>query len=224
MRESDDNAQQRAYYFLRRSDHRYWWSLFIFFFDASVLNVCKLWKLLYPNSKLSHSEFQYQITKKLLTADAIRLILNPIVTKSTDDSMLCEWEHRDKRTYCTFCEEEAARLKRRQPMKEIWGNCIKRKRVAQTGWQCSRCGPCCRKEMCRQALHRSWNSWFSPFCYVWENYKKGLGQVFWLVRLRLLISTRPTEKGGPINDWDLRGEGKWFELRGEIRDFIFAFY
>ena len=150
---SDGNAQQRAYYSPHRSDRRYWWPLVIFLLEAAVLNAFKLWKLLYPDSNLTHSEFQYQIAEELLTGGATRLKVDSAVKKSTADSTSCEWEHRDKGAYCTPCGEEAARLKKRQPLQEISANCTKRKRVSQTIWQCSRCGPCCRKERCWQALH-----------------------------------------------------------------------
>ena len=98
---SDGNAQQRAYYSPHSSDRRYWWPLFIFFFEAAVFNAFKLWKLLYSDSNLTHSEFQYQITEELFTGGATRLKVDSVVRKSTADSTSYEWKHRDKRAYCT---------------------------------------------------------------------------------------------------------------------------
>ena len=69
---SDGNAQQRSYYSPHRPDSRYWWPLMIFLLDAAVLNAFKLWGLLYPESKMTHWEFQLAIIEELLFSKRAR--------------------------------------------------------------------------------------------------------------------------------------------------------
>ena len=155
---SDGNAQQRSYYSPERSDSRYWWPLFIFLLKAAVLNAFKLWRILYPDSKLSHLDFQREIVRSLLTDQAgiLRKGLPDVKVTSTqkDSPSLvpsCEWEHLSKKMYCLPCKRQQSELKRRRPLEEIEGNCTKRQRASQTMWQCKSCGPCCKKDSC-------WNS------------------------------------------------------------------
>jgi hypothetical protein len=159
---SDGNAQQRSYYSSVRSDRRYWWSLFIFLLDGAVLNAFKLWKILYPDSILSHLEFQREIVKELLINQAgILRKLSSIVevisshTTISPDENNCRWEHLFKKDYCLACKSQLSKLKRRRLLEEIEGNCIKRSRASQTRWQCKSCGPCCKKEACWDILHRA---------------------------------------------------------------------
>ena len=116
---SDGNAQQRSYYNPQASDRRYWWPLFIFLLKAAVLNAFKLWQILYPNSALSHRDFQQEIVKALLTNQAGALRKGPLEVvvisnqnvKSTPSP--CEWEHLSKNTYCLSCKSQLPQLKRR---------------------------------------------------------------------------------------------------------------
>ena len=151
---SDGNAQQRSYYSSHRPDSRYWWPLFIFLLEAIVLNAFKLWVLLYPDEKLTHSEFQYQIIESLLIDGSTRKKEPTIAENPAKKSVACEWKHLVKKAYCKPCKDEATRLKKRPPMGEISGNATKRRRVSQTRWRCSSCGPCCKKQDCWLALHR----------------------------------------------------------------------
>jgi hypothetical protein len=156
---SDGNAQQRSYYCPERSDRRYWWPLFIFILKGAVLNAFKLWKILYPDSTLSHLEFQRQIVKELLSNQAgiLRKKSSHISIISDQNEVVesCKWEHLHKRTYCLACKSQLPNLKRRRPLAEMEGNCTKRRRATQTIWQCKRCGPCCKKEVCWDILHRN---------------------------------------------------------------------
>jgi hypothetical protein len=153
---SDGNAQQRAYYSPHRPDRRYWWPLFIFLLNAAVLNAFKLWGRLHPDSKLTHSKFQYQIPEMLLMNEATRkkpVIMSIMSSDACDKPISCEWEHIDKRTYCKPCSEEKIRLRKRRALEEISANPTKKRRPAQTNWRCKSCGPCCKKEDCWRALH-----------------------------------------------------------------------
>lgn len=101
---SDGNAQQRSYYSPVRSDRRYWWPLFIFLLDGAVLNAFKLWEILYPNSTLSHLEFQKEIVRELLTNPAGVLRKGPsdvmIISNQETVSSSCEWQRLSKKVYC----------------------------------------------------------------------------------------------------------------------------
>ncbi len=134
---SDGNAQQRAYYSPHRSDSRYWWSLFIFLLDAVVLNAFKLWGRLYPDSKLTHSEFQHQIVEALLVGGvtrtrSIKLSVIYPEKEDIDESSTCEWEHADKKSYCRPCREKKIKLRKRSTLEEISQNFIKKRRTSQT--------------------------------------------------------------------------------------------
>jgi hypothetical protein len=154
---SDGNAQQRSYYSSHRADSRYWWPIFIFLLDAAVLNAFKIWGRLYPESKLTYSEFQYQIVEDLLNNGASRKHPSTMMIlsdhKEDDKPSSCEWEHQDKKSYCVSCREEGGRLRKRLALEEISENVIKKRRTPQTRWQCKSCGPCCKKEKCWKALH-----------------------------------------------------------------------
>lgn len=153
---SDGNAQQRSYYSSQCPDSRYWWPLFTFLLDAAVLNSFKLWGRLYPDSKLTHSEFQHQIAEVLMTNGATRkhsINLSISEKKPVDKSTSCEWEHTGKKSYCRPCREEEVRLRKRRALEEISENATKKRRTPQTRWQCKSCGPCCKKEDCWRALH-----------------------------------------------------------------------
>jgi hypothetical protein len=154
---SDGNAQQRSYYCPERSDRRYWWPLFIFLLKAVVLNVFKIWKILYPDSTLSHLEFQREIIKDLITNQAGVLRKAPldvgVISTQDVEVVSCEWKHLSKKKYCLFCKSQLPTLKRRRALAEIDGNCTKRQRASQIMWQCKSCGPCCKKEACWDILH-----------------------------------------------------------------------
>ena len=159
---SDGNAQQRAYYSPQRSNRRYWWSIFIFLLDAAVLNAFKLWRILYPNSTLSHLDFQKEIVNALISnqADALRKRPTDVIVTTNQDvnkdvESTCKWEHLNKKDYCLACKRQVPRLKRRRPLAEIDENCTKRRRASQTRWQCKSCGQCCKKEACWEISHRS---------------------------------------------------------------------
>lgn len=62
---SDANAQCRSYYSANTRCFRYQWPLFQFLLDASVLNAFNLWKMLQPNSAMSHIDFQHLVDLKL---------------------------------------------------------------------------------------------------------------------------------------------------------------
>jgi hypothetical protein len=162
--ESNENAQQRSYYSSHRFDRRYWWSLFIFLLDAIVLNAFKLWDQLYFDFKLTHSKFQYQIAKILLTNEITRKHTSNLSVdstdkkKDTDQQSSCEWEHADKKSYCRFCREKKTNLRKRRAFEEISDNFIKKQRTSQISWQCKRCDLCCKKKDCWRALHSSFNA------------------------------------------------------------------
>ena len=151
---SDGNAQQRSYYSPHRPNRRYWWPLMIFLLNAAVLNAFKLWCLLNPTTKMTHREFQLAIIEELIIAGSRRK-LPPVITVQSPiiSEKACQWEHTDKRAYCGPCKEEDKQLKKRRALDEISPNAIRKKRTAQTRWQCISCGPCCRKDDCWKKLH-----------------------------------------------------------------------
>ncbi len=157
MSESDGNAQQRSYYSAHRRDNRYWWSLFIFLLDAIVLNAFKLWDRLYPDSKLTHSEFQQQIVEILLINEIIRKHASILSINSSfevvDKSSFCEWEHISKKSYCISCRKKKVMLRKRRALEEISENLIKKRRTSQIRWQCKSCELCCKKKNCWRRLH-----------------------------------------------------------------------
>ncbi|WP_375449345.1 hypothetical protein [uncultured Nostoc sp.] len=69
---SDANSQARSYYSADTQSFRYWWPLFKLMLDAAVLlNAFNLWRILKPDSTLSHIDFQHTI--------AMKLVQNPLV-------------------------------------------------------------------------------------------------------------------------------------------------
>ncbi len=162
MRGSNENAQQRAYYSSQRLDSRYWWPIFIFLLNAAVLNAYKIWGRLYPDSDLSHSNFQHQIIEALLSGGTRKRSSNlSIISPSKEDveeSASCEWKYAFKKSYCRACREKKVRLRKRSTLEEISGNPTKKRRPSQTNWQCKSCGLCCKKEECWRALPSNLNA------------------------------------------------------------------
>jgi hypothetical protein len=67
--------------------------LFIFLLDAAVLNAFKLWGRLYPDSKLTHAEFQHQIAEAFLLEGATRKrssAVSILSSKEGNNSSPCE--------------------------------------------------------------------------------------------------------------------------------------
>jgi hypothetical protein len=139
MRESNENAQQRAYYSSHRFDNRYWWLLFIFLLNAVVLNAYKLWDRLYSDFKLTHAKFQHQIAKTFLLKEATRKVssaLSILNSQEEDNLLSCEWKHFDKKIYCELCRKQKVELRKRRALEKISENVITRQRTSQTRWQC----------------------------------------------------------------------------------------
>lgn len=159
---SDGNAQQRSYYSSQRMERRYWWPLFIILLDAAVLNAYKLWGLLYPDSNMTHLEFQRQIIEGLISPKGqTRHRLPGSFIQTTEKAegeeggktLPCEWEHLAKKAYCTPCKVQKPELRKRKAFEEIGVNHSKRQRSSQTRWRCHRCGPCFKKIECWEAVH-----------------------------------------------------------------------
>ena len=163
---SDGNAQVRAYYSSETRSFCYWWCLFKFLLDASILNAYTLWKLQFPDSKLSHVDFQYQVAMSLIQnpAGTGRKRATIVQVIGRKDKGLAELEHDwvllQKRAYCQICcvnKDRPLRERKRKPLGEIEGNVVKRprQRGPQTLWGCKGCpgSACCQESSCWEALH-----------------------------------------------------------------------
>ena len=163
---SDANAQCRSYYSADTRSVRYWWPLFQLLLDASVLNAFNIWKLLYPNSTLSHVDFQHTIalnfTQNPLAMGrkfASRLKIegsNPMIQPPTHHFIQI-----DKKAYCHACRARAKlKKKARTALAPIDRNqLLKRTRPPQTTWGCAGCPgrACCHLVECFRELHRGIN-------------------------------------------------------------------
>ncbi len=106
--------------------------LFIFLLDAAVLNAFILWGWLYPDSKLTHAEFQHQIAEAFLLEGATRKrssAVSILSSKEEDNSSSCEWKHLSKKTYYEPCRKQGVELRKRRALEEISENPTKRQRT-----------------------------------------------------------------------------------------------
>ncbi len=147
------------------SNRWYWWSFFIFLLDAIVLNAFKLWDQFYFDFKLTHSKFQYQITKILLTNKITRKHASNLSIlssqkekedKNINKSSSCQWKHADKKSYCRLCRQKKSNLWKRRKLEKISDNFIKKQRTSQIRWQCKKCDFYCKKKDCWRALHNKY--------------------------------------------------------------------
>lgn len=154
---SDANSQCRSYYSADTRSFRYWWPLFKLLLDGAVLNAFNLWKILKPESTLSHINFQHEI--------AMKLVQNPLVISrkyaprvqviGRNPSVPLPQHHfvrLDKKTYCQVCRLKRNTRKRgRDPLAPTDGNTDwKTKRPFQTSWGCGGCpkSACCHSVEC----------------------------------------------------------------------------
>ena len=161
MRNSDENAQQRAVYFFDRRSSRYWWFLFIFLHDVACLNAYIIYKTCdLKNEHLCRKNFIKKIATSLIekNVNCERKRSNQTANIFVDDSTS---EHRwmcfEKRRYCDVCknDKETSFKRKRKSFAEIDSNVQKRrKRKAQTSWDCA-IWICQKKIVCR--IIKCWN-------------------------------------------------------------------
>ena len=156
---SDSNAQTRAYYSPETHFFRYWWPLFKLLLDASVLNAYILWKLRYPESKLSHSAFQNQVAMSLVQDPAgsgrKRATKVGVIGLQGLEKPEHDWVSLSKKKYCQICSIDKERASQK-PLSDLTNlGAKRRRRGAQTRWGCSGCvdSACCKKPACWDALH-----------------------------------------------------------------------
>ena len=125
---SDANSQGRSYYSADMRSFRYWWLLFKLLLDGGWLNVFNPWKILNPQSKLSHVNFQHEIAMKLVKnplvfgekyAPQIQMIGNNPSVPPLHHNFV----HPDKKTSCQVLRLKRNTRKRgRDPLASIDGN------------------------------------------------------------------------------------------------------
>ena len=157
MERSDDNAQRRAYYSSGTCSFRYWWPLFKFLLNAFILNAYILWQLQFSELKLSHVDFQHQVTTSLCqnpdgTGRKRATKVEVIGVKGLKD-LDHDWVRLKKRAYCQVCQVNKDRpSKKRKPLMDITNSVTKkqRQRGPQTFWGCKGCegSACCREASC----------------------------------------------------------------------------
>ena len=134
---SDGNQQQRQYYSTpHHTDRRYWWVLFMFILHAAVLNAYLLYKVDFPESKMTHSEFQREI--------ALHLLRNPVgnthrgLYSFTNDNPSVprpahRWTELPKRQTCDPCRRAG---RKRKALGDITNTANKKRRPPQTQYGC----------------------------------------------------------------------------------------
>ena len=159
MRNSDENAQQRAVYFFDRRSSRYWWFLFIFLHDVACLNAYIIYKTYdLENEHFCKENFIRKIATLLIekNVDCERKKSSQTANIFVDDSTSeHRWMRLEKRRYCDACknDKETFFKRKRKSFAEIDSN-KRRKRGAQTSWDCA-AWICQKKTVCR--IIRCWN-------------------------------------------------------------------
>ena len=135
---SDGCAQQRAMYTAERHhDVRYWWPIFIFLLDAGILNAYIAFKLDFPQSKLTHAQFQRQTALHMVRNTAGQYRKYPYSFGTENPAIPApehQWKHLAKKTYYTSCRTTGTK---RKALQEIDSNVRKRRRAPQSIWGCS---------------------------------------------------------------------------------------
>ena len=159
MKNSNENAQQRAVYLFDKRSFRYWWSLLIFLHDVACLNAY----IIYNTCDLENEHFcEENIIRKIArlliekNVDCERKkssqTANIFVNNSTSEH---RWMRLEKRRYCDVWknDKETSFKRKRKSFAKINSN-KRRKRKTQTSWDCAS-WICQKKTVCR--IFRSWN-------------------------------------------------------------------
>ena len=133
----------------------------MFLLSAAVYNSYYLYKLIHPDSKLSHKDFQHEVAMKLVqnSAENERKRKSTVQLSGEKDASTLPDHHYiklSKKKYCEVCKVKKSRPKKWKILEEIddFGN--KRQKWAfETTWACEKCmnKPICRQNSCWEAIH-----------------------------------------------------------------------